>query len=216
MKLKMGMLSGYGTYAGAGGFAVAAIAAFLFGVPMMGEQPMELGALVMAIIAAFVAVRMRMATQKAEDAAKKASWDEAHGGGRAMPLLFLAGSLALLGGCSAGQIARDEVLMPAIMLAADGVKSDCYRGITDAVADGDLEQAAADEIHIRGAGFWWVIAERDRDGIVERFPVWVELRPYGERGIQDMVDDIEIGVAGAASRIERLDLFEEALYRLAE
>jgi len=130
MKLKMGMLSGYGTYAGAGGFAVAAIAAFLFGVPMMGEQPMELGALVLAIIAAFVAVRMRMATQKAEDAAKAAA---------------------------------DAPKVPPM-----------------------------------------------------RIPVWVELRPYGERGIQDMMDDIEIGVAGAASRIERLDLFEESLFKLAE
>lgn len=227
MKIKPGFLSGYGTQAGAIGFAIAAIGAFALDAPFMGEQPMGLGALILALIGAFIAYRQRLGTKKAQKAAEAVvtqnggfqhvpgptKWS---GGGPANLFLLALLPALMLGGCKTAQIARNEALMPAVRLAAPGVRSDCYRGIADAVSDGDMVQVAADELQIQSAVLWFVIDTSDRRGIAARLPTWKELRPFGDRGIQDMIDDLEIGPVGAASRTERLDLFGEALRELAE
>ena len=219
MKLKKGMLSGYRTIIAAAATIVGVWLAYFTGAPIFGQDvPLTTGAAVIATFWLAKDIFMRLGVKKAEKAAEASRFHQTDNSGSGMRFtaLFLCGALAIGATGCAGSIARNEVLMPAIKLAADGVKSDCYRGIADAVADGDLERAAADELQTRAAGLWWVIADQDRDGIVERIPVWVELRPFGERGIQDMIDDVEIGTAGAASRIERLDLFGESPQRLAE
>lgn len=214
-----GFLSGYGTYTAIATTVAGFWLAYAFDAPMLGEQPLSLGATVLATMGAIIAWRHRMGTKKAQKAAEYATalapikWS---GGGPANLLVLALLPALMLGGCKTAQIARNEVLMPAVRLAAPGVRSNCYRGIADAVSDGDMEQAAADELQVQGAVLWFVIDTSDRRGIAARLPTWIELRPFGDRGIQDMVDDLEIGPAGAASRTERLDLFGEALRELAE
>lgn len=223
MKLKKGMLSGHRTIVMSVMTILAIWSAFLTGAPVFGQDvPMSLGATIIATLWLAKDIYMRLGVKKAEQAAEKANENAVRAGlgltrvsQKSIALFLCAGLVVGATGC-AGKVARDEILMPALKLAAAGMSEDCYRGVSDALADGDLDQAEADQLLTRAAGLWFAIADGDREGIAERLAVWDELRPFAERGIQDMIDDVEIGPAGAASRIERLNNFEAGLRKAAE
>lgn len=121
-------------------------------------------------------------------------------------LLLAALVAASLASCMSNQ-ARDEALLPAVNLAwgdsEAGVRSDVERGIADAVEDGDLlDSSVLDAVvgQIQDA-----LAEGDRFEL--RTIPWALLAPYGERGIQDRIDDGEMGEMVAESLRERLRNF---------
>ncbi len=213
-----GFLKGHTTKGLAIATIAAAWAAYAFDAPVFDAQPLELGETILVTIGAAIAYFMRRGIKSVEEAvAKKESSDPPAPLKMSSIALFLCGAVAIgtVAGCS-GKIARDEILGPAIRLAADGIRDEVYRGIADAVADQDLTQVEAEGLHSSAAGLWFAIAQNDRAAVAERLPVWATLRPFAERGIQDMVEDVEIGAGGAAGRIERLNNFEEALNRIAE
>lgn len=128
-----------------------------------------------------------------------------------MKNLLLAALAALtLTSCLSSQV-RDEALLPAASLAWPGVRADVERGILDAVEDGNLKNPATlngyledmDEVLANGA---------DRHDLAD-IP-WAALEPYGQRGIQDRIDDGEMHPLVAESLFERLKNFTHTFDQL--
>ena len=209
-----GFMSGYRTQTLAYTGIAAMWIAYAIDAPVFGNAPLGLGEVLVATVVGLIAIFQRAGTKKAQ-AAAEASKTAVTINNSAAPIILAAFLLVPMAGC-AGKIARDEILSPALRLAADGVRDDVLRGVNDAVEDGDLTRVEGDAINSRAAGLWFAIAQEDRAMIGELFPVWTEIRPFAVRGIQDRVDDIEIGAGGAGSRLERVDLFEEALIVVAQ
>lgn len=216
-----GSLSGYSTQIIAGLGVLAMWAAYLLDVPVYGQEPLGLGETLVATVVGLIAIRQRAGTKKAQQAAEAATVaiekaTEDNTVSRTTIPLVLACLLVLPAAGCAGKIARDEVLTPALRLAADGVREEVFRGLADAVSDGDITPAESNSMSTQVAGLWFAIAQQDREAIAERIPVWETVRPFAVRGVQDRVDDAEIGAGGASSRLERIQLFGEALTRLSE
>ena len=124
----------------------------------------------------------------------------------------ILGCVALMGGC--GTAARDNALMPAIRLSWTGVRDDVSRGVMDAYEDGDIDATQGSALNSSINTFEQAMDSRTT--FATKAPIWPTLRPYGDRGIQDRVDDGEIGTGVAESLTERLDNFTEAVSTVVE
>lgn len=212
-----GFLSGYRTQTLAYTAIVAMWVAYAVGAPVFGQESLGLGETLVGTVMALIAIFQRAGTRKAQKAAEtsKPPVVTITGAGKLTVLLLASAIIVPMTSC-AGKVTRDEVLAPALRLALEGVQADVWRGISDAVQDGDLTQEDSEKIRSRAAGLWFSINQEDRAAIAERLPVWAEVKPFAVRGVQDRVDDLEIGQGGAASRLERIDLFERALFVVTE
>lgn len=130
------------------------------------------------------------------------------------PLFITA--VALLASCvSTSNAARQDALMPAVVLAwgdvTYGVKSDTLRGIQDAVEDGDLYDKAPVLLFVDQMDT--ALSSRDAD-MIARAP-WAVLKGYAGRGIEDRVEDGELVEQAAVLLRRRLANFDEAVLRLS-
>ena len=125
-------------------------------------------------------------------------------------LILAVLAMALTTSCISQEV-RDNALVPGAQLAFVGVRADIERGLADAVEDGELanrEPLDAELDRLRDA------LDNDAPRAEMRTIPWEVLRPYGDRGIQDRVDDGEIDPLIAPSLIQRLDNFEAAVFQL--
>lgn len=108
--------------------------------------------------------------------------------------------------------ARQHGLVPAVIMAWEGVRADTMRGIDDAMEDGDITSRMSldmvvfqiDEALEQGAPTALI-------SIID----WSVLHPYAVRGIQDRVDDGEMIQAIADGPMtERLNNFTQAFSML--
>jgi len=131
-------------------------------------------------------------------------------------MLGIAGGAgcAMLG--AAGHQARELVTVPSIVQAWPGVEADVLRGVNDAVEDGDLTLQAGNAEVARTQEWDEAMALRDRDFIVVlRAADWARFEALAGRGIQDRLEDGEVGPGVAASLAERVEQFDRALAALA-
>lgn len=129
--------------------------------------------------------------------------------------LSVALVVGLLASCMSSR-ARDQGLLPAARLSwgssSMGVRADIERGVNDAVADGELADPA--DLNTMIASLDSALAAGDRTQLVKI--TWASLEPYGQRGIQDRIDDGEMDPMVALSLRERLTNFGFALSKLQQ
>lgn len=110
-----------------------------------------------------------------------------------------------------GPKAKDDVLFPPIALAWPAVQDDVERGIQDGVDDGVLLPADVSALNLEVAALDDAIDAHEAD---ETRTGWPGLRPWAERGVTDRREDGEIGPAGAAAGVERINQFSAAVAAL--
>ncbi len=130
-------------------------------------------------------------------------------------ILSVALVVGLLTSCLSSR-ARDEGLLPVARMAWGssqvGVRADIERGVSDAVEDGELADPAG--LNATIASLDAALAAGDRTQLVT--VTWASLEPYGQRGIQDRIDDGEMDPMVALSLRERLKNFGFALAKLQQ
>lgn len=99
--------------------------------------------------------------------------------------------LVLLAAC-AGNRARDEALNPIAKTVWPQVRADFDRGVADGLADGDLKQAAADDLLSLRDDLTSALDIGDRAGLMG-IPWESKMAQWAVRGIQA---DIEAGTVG--------------------
>lgn len=221
MKIVKGALKDYKTQITAGAGIAAMWIAFFVDAPVMGEQPLSLGAVLIATIVAAVAIFQRAGTRKAQkaaeaavEAAKKPVIVPRSVGSVAL-LLCSAAVIASLSGCFAAR-ARDHILMPAVQLASEGIFEDAQAGVEDAVIDEDMTEAEAGAVMAEMAGLRFAIVEADRQAMADMIGTWEEMFPLVERGINAQLESGMIGPNGALSKLERLANYDESIRKVVE
>lgn len=133
----------------------------------------------------------------------------------ALPLLGMALACGvLLSSCSTLQPAVDSIaLLEPLQGAWDDVAADVERGIADALADGDISEHQANsyraDLLVIGAAL--DSGERSSPGLF----MWSqELLALGVRGVQDRLNDKEIGDSAAISGQRLLSEFADGIARL--
>lgn len=119
------------------------------------------------------------------------------------PWVALSVGLMLAVGCSFGQKARDQALLPALLLASDGVQEDALAGV-DALPPGDQASPAA-QIET------FFAALREEPPAEMARLLWPAIATLAESGIQARLDSGTIGPHVAASFRERLARFGEGI-----
>lgn len=124
-------------------------------------------------------------------------------------------AVLLLASCVSNKT-REEAGMPAALLAWGtpemGVRSDIERGIADAVEDGNIGNPSIylDDVVSLDTALRAPIYSQLQFAAIP----WLSLKEFGERGIQDRVDDLEMSDMVAESLRERLRNFDELMVRL--
>lgn len=124
-------------------------------------------------------------------------------------------AVVLLASCVSNRT-REEVGLPAALTAWGtsemGVRSDIERGIADAVEDGNIGNPGI---------YMTDVEELDAALRMETYSQlqfaaipWLSLKEFGERGIQDRIDDGEMTDMVAESLRERMRNFDELMVRL--
>lgn len=126
-----------------------------------------------------------------------------------LALASIAVPLVPLLGC-AGTAARQNVEVPALVLASAGVEDDARRGI--AALPQDQQPAAS----VSADGFFGAVRSKDRKQIsAVAVPSWPQVKTWAQAGIADKQAKGEIGPGVAGSLTERLARFESALTQAA-
>lgn len=133
---------------------------------------------------------------------------------KALCLFVAVGALVLCVAACAGTQVRDKVLEPAAGMAWDGIRDEISRGIADGIEDGDIGSAAADALRGEIALIDLAFDQDNTDSLADA--KWLMLRPWAERGIDDKVEDGDIGPGVAQSFKERLVQFTKALEKLKD
>jgi hypothetical protein len=108
--------------------------------------------------------------------------------------------------------ARPAALFPPAQLAWPAVAEDLARGIADGVEDEDIQQPAADALTLQSTVLGEALETKNQDKL--RTVNWEELRPWASRGIDDKLDDHEIGPGVANSLREQLKNFTSTILQL--
>lgn len=128
-----------------------------------------------------------------------------------MKRTFLPILLCALASCSTLFGNEDEALFPPLDLAWEGVYEDIERGLQDGIADGDLSPEGLSDALATASELEDAIEDEESDGLRD---LWLDLKPWAERGIADRVEDDEIVEGAAASLLERVRLFNESVNAL--
>lgn len=128
-------------------------------------------------------------------------------------LLFLCASVLALGACI-GSHFRPEVLFPPTAAAWPDVAEEVERGLADGLSDGDLTIGAAAIHREQSKRLGAALEARDLASV--RAIAWGILMPWAQRGIEDEIEDQEIGPGVADSLREELAQFNDAVTRLQE
>lgn len=124
-------------------------------------------------------------------------------------------ALTLLVGLSAcaGTTARKEVLLPALRLAWTGMSADVERGITAALADGDIDPVTAAQLRAVAQGVPDALATIE--GAVDLILPWEsQLAPMAVRGIQALVLSGQLDPPLDEILLARVDAFTRALRKM--
>lgn len=132
------------------------------------------------------------------------------------------------GGCSAGQTARQELLLPAMtgLWFSDGVEDDIQLGINAAVSAGEITPEDAAGWRGAVASISAAIKSEDRTAVSAYLSThWAQLRLFAEQGVWSRVAAGELSAADyndngvpdfVESYIERLDNYEAEIPVIGE
>lgn len=126
-----------------------------------------------------------------------------------LPLLIACGCAAL----GTGDSTREKALIP-LRASWPGVSSDVERGIQDGIDDGDLPAEGASDLRNAAQAIEATLRANDLEAVQESTIRWASLRPWGDRGIDDRIDDQEIAEGAGKSLTERLNQFDAAITAL--
>lgn len=129
---------------------------------------------------------------------------------RHLPILLVMTCLLLVG-CTATEV-KDNILMPLAAKVFDHIMPQIEIGLADAVADGEMDQAAADYL----MGEAQKLSEYLNQGLREDTSTidWTSLEPWAARGVQVMIDDGTISPGVATSLLQRIVNFRDLLIEL--
>lgn len=133
---------------------------------------------------------------------------------KAFAVLALVASVLFLslGSCVSSR-ARLGAQFPAASLAWPGVQGDYLRGLDDGVGDGELDVAEAANLRNLGAQLGAALDQKSTDEL--RLVPWSRImRPWADRGIQDKLDDVEIGPTVAEALRDRVVNFTATIESL--
>ena len=123
-------------------------------------------------------------------------------------LTLCLATVATVPGCF-GNAARDNVAVPALVMASESVVADARGGVATLPAADQPSAAVAVDT------FANALATKDRAVIAaDAVPLWPTVRSAAESGIAARLARGEIGPGVAASLRERLDRFQEVLLKL--
>lgn len=128
--------------------------------------------------------------------------------------LVLMLALAVVATGCFGAAARDNVLLPAMNLAWEGVEKSIHAGITDASDAGDINQATVDVLLQQATALKQTLADGDREGL--RAVDWPSLQGYALRGVTARATRGEIGVTVAKILMERISQFNKSYIKALE
>jgi hypothetical protein len=97
-------------------------------------------------------------------------------------------------------------------VAWPGVADDYARGIDDGVEDGDITPTDASELQADGIRMKFALDTKSREQIMA--VPWDTMEPWADRGIDDKLEDQDIGPGVAASLRERVDNFTKTVNRI--
>lgn len=130
-----------------------------------------------------------------------------------MSKLMTSAALALCLAACLSVRAKPAALFPAAVLAWPAVEADYERGMQDGLQDGDLSLAVFGQLDAEGVALEAALTTRSVEGV--RAAPWAsEMRAWAARGIQDKLDDGEIGFGVAASLSEQLENFSAVIARI--
>lgn len=205
-------------------FQAAALASILaFAATYVGFEPTQVGVVLsplLAFIGAQAVADFGKERAKLDGGAKTSSSDvtvnvaaqpPTSSTGAILPVL-LAGFLCLgLTSCFSPRVDPIALWGPADM-AWPAVERDYERGIQDGVEDHELSAASAGVLLQDGATLGKVIDTKDREALMA--VPWDAMSHWANRGIQDKLEDGEVGPGVAASLREQLVNFTETIHRL--
>ena len=127
-------------------------------------------------------------------------------------LIFLS---FLLPGCVfAGDIPRDELILPIAKKVYRLTDDYIDRGIADGLQDGDLLPAAADTLTASNDALRVAFDTEERARVIAID--WQSLVPWATRGVTDMIDDGKISEGAATSLYQRIVNWRDAMAMLEE
>lgn len=132
---------------------------------------------------------------------------------RIIAALLAFATLPVLHACFARR-GEPTVLFPPAQIAWESISIEYVRGIEDGEQDGDVSAPLADDLREMGTDLGQSLVAQDR--VALRAINWSVMRPFAQRGIDDKLDDGEIGPGVANSLEERLDNFTETIERLQQ
>lgn len=111
-------------------------------------------------------------------------------------------AITMLVASCAGPHSKAITLFPAADTAWPAVEEDFNRGVEDGVSDGDISPVEAAELRSHAAKLEVALDARDVYGV--RDVPWTSMQPWASRGIDDQLEDGEIGPGVASSLREQL------------
>lgn len=111
-----------------------------------------------------------------------------------------------------GSRAKAATLFPAAELAWPAVQEDFLRGVADGVEDGELVESAAAQLRSNGDSLGAALTARDVTAL--RGVPWPSMAPWAQRGVEDKLQDGEIGPGVRLSLLEQLANFSTAITNL--
>lgn len=125
----------------------------------------------------------------------------------------LRGAIVLLAAACTGIVARETVLMPAMLVMWDSaIAGDVERGLQDALADLRIVPAQADAVRAEAQAMRSALASGERETV--RPIAWPLLRQIALEGIAAMVAAGELTEGTAGSFRETIAVFDSNMVRL--
>lgn len=126
--------------------------------------------------------------------------------------LAVALLVALFVSSCIGPRVKNSALFPAAAIAWPAVQEDYLRGIADGIDDGDLIEPAAQALRSSGDKLGQALTAKDVTAV--RSISWATMAPWAQRGIDDKLQDGEIGPGVKISLVEQLTNFTETITKI--
>ncbi len=111
-----------------------------------------------------------------------------------------------------GSRSKSATLFPAAELSWPAVQEDYLRGVADGVEDGELVEPAAASLRSSGDKLGAALTARDVSTL--RTISWPSMAPWAQRGIEDKLQDGEIGPGVRLSLLEQVANFTTTITKL--
>lgn len=117
--------------------------------------------------------------------------------------------LLLVAAACSGLSARQEALLPAMMLAWTGVEADVSRGVEESLTAARLDAAAAEAQRLAVSSMTTALQAGNAAGVAKI--AWTPLAESAEFGLTQRIDRGELSTGVAGSLRERLKNFGDSL-----